>query len=81
MRRHSQASAVEMTVDFGDDALTLIMSDNGQGFDMPQRTSDLVLSGKLGIMGMRERARLIGGTLIVQSGVGVGTTITLRAPE
>ena len=81
VRRHSQASAVEMTIDFGDDALTLIISDNGQGFNLPQRTSDLVLFGKLGIVGMRERARLIGGTLIVQSGAGAGTTVTLRAPE
>jgi len=81
VRRHSQASAVEMSIDFGDDALTLIISDNGQGFNMPQRASDLVLSGKLGIMGMRERARLTGGTLIVQSAVGAGTTVTLRAPE
>ena len=45
---------------------------------MPQRTSNLVMSGKLGIVGMRERARLIGGTLIVQSQVGGGTTVTLR---
>lgn len=81
VRRHSQALAVEMTIDFGDDALTVIISDDGQGFNMPQRTSDLVLSGKLGMMGMRERARLIGGTLIVQSEVGAGTTVTLRAPE
>jgi len=80
VRRHSRASAVEMIIDFSDDALTLIISDNGRGFDMPQRTSDLALSGKLGIIGMRERARLVGGTLIVQSEVGVGTTITLRVP-
>lgn len=52
VRKHSQASAVEMTVDFSADALTLVMSDNGQGFNMPARTSDLALSGKLGIMGM-----------------------------
>ena len=78
VRRHSQASLVEMTIDFSDDALTLIMSDNGQGFNMPQRVSDLVSSGKLGIIGMRERARLVGGTLIVQSEIGVGTTVTLR---
>lgn len=78
--RHSRASAVEMTIDFSDDALTLIINDNGQGFDMPTRTSDLVQSAKLGIVGMRERARLIGGTLIVQSEVGVGTTVTLRIP-
>lgn len=80
IRRHSQASAVEMMIDFGDDALTLIISDNGQGFNMPQRASELVLSGKLGIVGMRERARLVGSTLIVQSEVGVGTTVTLRVP-
>ena len=78
VRRHSKASAVEVTIDFGADALTLIVSDNGQGFDMPQRTSDLAVSGKLGIIGMRERARLIGGTLIVQSEVGASTAVTLR---
>ncbi len=80
VRRHSRASRVEMTVDFADDALTLVLSDNGKGFDMPARASDLVLSGRLGIIGMRERARLIGGTLIVQSEVDAGTTITLRIP-
>jgi two-component system sensor histidine kinase DegS len=79
--RHSRASEVEMSLDFGDNALTLIISDNGQGFDLPQRTSDLALSGKLGIIGMRERARLIGGTLIVQPEPGTGTTVTLRIPD
>jgi len=81
IRRHSQASSVEMSLDFGADALTLIVSDNGQGFNIPERTSDLAQSGKLGIIGMRERARLIGGTLIVQSEKGAGTTITLRIPD
>lgn len=80
IRRHSRASAVEMSLDFSADALTLIISDNGEGFDIPNRTSDLALSGKLGIIGMRERARLIGGTLIVQSEKDIGTTVTLRIP-
>jgi signal transduction histidine kinase len=77
-RRHSQASEVGMTLDFGADALTLVISDNGRGFNIPDRTSDLALSGKLGIIGMRERARLVGGTLIVQSEPGAGTAIILR---
>ena len=81
VRRHSQASAIDVAIDFGDDALTLVISDNGQGFSMPQRVSDLVLTGKLGVAGMRERARLVGGTLIVQSEIGVGTTVTLRVPR
>jgi PAS domain S-box-containing protein len=81
VRRHSQASSVEMALDFSSDALTLIISDNGKGFDMPPRTSDLALSGKLGIIGIRERTRLIGGTIIVQSDPGEGTTVTLRIPS
>jgi two-component system sensor histidine kinase DegS len=80
IRRHSQATAVEMTLDYNTDALTLAISDNGQGFDMPERTSDLALSGKLGIIGMRERARLVGGTLVVRTGSGAGTTVALRIP-
>lgn len=80
VRRHSNASSVEMTVDFSEDALTIIIIDNGEGFSLPPRTSDLAMSGKLGIIGMRERARLINGTLIVQPEPGEGTTVTLRIP-
>ena len=79
-RRHSNASEVSMSIDIDDAALTLIISDDGSGFSPPQRASDLVQSGKLGIVGMRERARLVGGTLIVQSEPGKGTTVTLRVP-
>jgi len=81
VRKHSQASRVDMSVDFAEDALTMVISDDGEGFDMPQRASDLVVYGKLGIVGMRERARLVNGTLIVQSDAGAGTVITLRVPE
>jgi PAS domain S-box-containing protein len=81
VRRHSEASSVEMTLDYGADALTLIVNDNGKGFSLPERTSDLAISGKLGIIGMRERARLVGGTLIVQSDRDKGTTVTLRIPN
>ena len=80
-RRHSEATRVDLTVDINDEATTLIISDDGRGFEMPQRASDLVPSGKLGIVGMRERARLVGATLIVQSATGTGTTVTLRVPE
>jgi len=81
IRRHSRASSVGLSLDFGADALTLIINDNGQGFSVPERTSDLAQYGKLGIIGMRERARLVGGTLIVQSEKGAGTTVTLRIPS
>lgn len=81
IKKHSHASNVDITVDFGNDALTLIISDNGKGFNMPLRASELIRSGKMGIMGMRERARLIGGTMILQAETGAGTTLTLRVPK
>jgi len=80
VNKHARASSVSLDVDFGDDALTILINDNGNGFDMPERPSNLVMSGKLGIVGMRERARLIGATLIVQSETGSGTSVTLRIP-
>ncbi len=80
VRKHSGGTTVKMTVDFDPDALTVSISDNGKGFLMPPRASDLVNGGKLGIIGMRERARLVGGTLVVNSAPGTGTTITVRIP-
>ena len=40
-----------------------------------------VPSGRLGLLGMRERAGLVGGTLSVESTAGAGTTVTLRIPN
>jgi len=79
-RKHSNASAVNMSIEIEEEALTMIISDDGRGFTIPQRASELVRSGKLGIVGMRERARLVDGTLIVQSEPDKGTTVTLRVP-
>ena len=81
IQKHSQPAHVTMALDFSTDALTLVIADDGKGFTMPLRTSELIRSGRMGIMGMRERARLIGGTLIIQSEPGAGTTVTLRAPN
>jgi PAS domain S-box-containing protein len=80
IRRHSKATSVDLSLDYSADAMTLIINDNGQGFEIPDRTSDLAILGKLGIIGMRERARLVGGTLIVQSEKGSSTTVILRIP-
>ncbi|MFH0914389.1 MAG: PAS domain S-box protein [Chloroflexota bacterium] len=80
VRRHSQATEVKMTIDFTARTVKLVISDNGRGFTVPPKSAELVRSGKLGIAGMRERVRLMGGTLAVQSQTGAGTTITLQAP-
>jgi len=81
IRRHAEASRAWVTLEFGDKKTVLTIKDNGKGFEMPQRMGDLASLGKLGLAGMQERARLIDGTLIVQSEVGAGTIVTLRVPE
>lgn len=81
VRKHSGASAVELTVDFRGGGLIVTIADNGAGFEIPGSTSDLAECGKLGIMGMQERTRLLGGTLSVHSEPGVGTSVVVTVPE
>jgi len=80
VRKHSGASAVELTVDFRGGGLVVTVADNGTGFEIPGSTSDLAECGKLGIMGMQERTRLLGGTLSVNSEPGAGTTVVVTVP-
>lgn len=80
IRRHAEASAVAIKLEFGDNNLVMIVSDNGKGFEAPQRIEDLASAGRLGIMGMYERARLLGGTLEVKSELGKGTQVIARLP-
>lgn len=58
----------------------ITVRDNGKGFELPDRIDDLASAGKLGLLGMQERARLLGGSLSVQSRPGEGTTIAVAVP-
>jgi signal transduction histidine kinase len=75
--RHAVVTCAEIAVQFDEAKTKVTVSDNGKGFTTPDTASDLVLSGKSGIIGIRERTRLIGGTLLVQSEIGIGTHVTL----
>jgi signal transduction histidine kinase len=79
-RRHSGASRVEIKLEFHLDNVRMTIKDNGRGFDAPRRTDELVTLGKLGLIGMDERARALGGTLTIQSKLGQGTTIVVAVP-
>ena len=80
VRKHSGASAVEVTVDFRAGGITMMIADDGDGFELPRSTSDLAASGKLGIIGMQERVRLLEGTLAVHSEPGAGTRVAVTVP-
>jgi len=76
--RHAQATKAEITVQFDESKTSVTVSDNGQGFNPPETTDDLARDGKLGLAGMQERARLLGGSLTVQSEPGKGSTVTVE---
>ena len=70
--RHAGATAVEVDLDVDCGQAQLRVRDDGSGFD-PRASSN-----RLGLKGMAERARLVGGELDVRSAPGSGTTVTLR---
>jgi len=76
--RHSEASMAELTIEFVDSIVRMSIKDNGRGFSLPQRLSDQAIHGKLGLAGMQERARLLGGTLTLDSRPRKGTTIVVQ---
>ena len=77
VKKHSGANEVLIRVMFGDNQLRLTIKDNGCGFKLPKGPEYLARFGKLGLIGMYERARLINGTLTVTSRKGTSITITL----
>jgi PAS domain S-box-containing protein len=75
--KHSKArrAAVELTA--GADGVCLRVSDDGAGFDPGQ----VAAKGGLGLVSMRERLRLVGGTLSIESEPAGGTRIVVRVPS
>jgi len=81
IRRHAQASEAEVVMEFAGDKVKVTISDNGRGFELSGGVDGLPRSGKLGLAGMQERARLLGGTLKVKSTPGKGTTLIVEVPS
>jgi PAS domain S-box-containing protein len=81
IRRHAQASRAWVVVEFAEGKTRLTIGDNGQGLELPGRVEDLPRSGKLGLAGIQERARLLGGTLELRSTPGKGTTLVVEIPS
>jgi signal transduction histidine kinase len=76
---HAQAKQVEVEVHYDDDQFRLRVRDDGKGMD-PVLLSSHGLEGHYGLRGMRERATLIQGKLVVWSELDAGTEVELRVP-
>ena len=74
--RHAKATRAEVVLQKQRDWLVLLIRDNGRGFDQ----ADPSLSKSLGLLGMRERAAILGGRVNISSAPGKGTTVTAWIP-
>lgn len=73
--RHSQATRVDVLLKRRDHTLAVLVEDNGVGFDPAETAHE-----RLGLLGMRERAEMLGGDLYIESGQDKGTTIVVEIP-
>jgi two-component system, chemotaxis family, CheB/CheR fusion protein len=74
--RHAHVREAVLVLQHAGDAVELQVADRGQGFDP---AGDRRESG-IGLVGMEERARLLGGTAVIRSRAGRGTTVVARIP-
>jgi PAS domain S-box-containing protein len=77
--KHAKARHVGVMLEHRDSHLVLIVEDDGSGFRVSQIVSQGSARG-LGLIGMRERAALVGGSMEIESSPGRGTTIFLQVP-
>ena len=77
---HARARSVRIGIVYSPEGMTLLVQDDGNGFDLDEVEQAGVLQG-IGLRGMAERARLMGGTLDVESTPGWGTSVRAHLPR
>ncbi|HEV3444201.1 MAG TPA: PAS domain S-box protein [Gemmataceae bacterium] len=77
--KHARAGHVSVILETRNNHVAAIVEDDGAGFEVEAMLSS-PLPGRLGLLGMRERLELIGGTLDIESTPGSGTTVFARVP-
>jgi PAS domain S-box-containing protein len=78
--KHSGAKNVSLILDQQAGRLITIVEDDGCGFEIDKVTDKPHKEKKLGLVGMRERAELVGGSLVIESELSQGTSLFLRIP-
>ena len=78
--RHALAKQVSINISFTPASLIMQLIDDGVGFEVPKNPAEYAPSGHYGLLGLHERAELIGATLQIRSSQGKGTSLTVTLP-
>jgi signal transduction histidine kinase len=78
--RHAKARRVSVLLERRPSLVSLIVEDDGQGFDAEAVLVSSGVHGKLGLLGMQERVKLVRGTLDLESTPGAGASLFVRLP-
>jgi signal transduction histidine kinase len=79
--QHAQAQNITLGVRCDAEGCTLVVTDDGRGFTLPQGPDHLTQAGHYGLLGMRERATQLGGRLQIHTAPGAGTQVTAFLPR
>ncbi|MCL4508325.1 MAG: HAMP domain-containing protein [Chloroflexi bacterium] len=78
--KHAHAQHVDVTLHVQHHSVRVTVKDDGQGFDADQVRADALHGSHVGLLGMRERAELLGGHLKIASVLGQGTAVEVEVP-
>jgi signal transduction histidine kinase len=81
VKKHAEATEVEVLAQFTRRQIKVTVRDNGRGFEVPEAITDLANYGSFGLMGLHERAQLFGGEVLVRSQPGKGTMVQMSMPR
>ena len=77
---HARASTANLSISFTPQEVSLQVSDNGKGFEVPKSPAEFAPGGHFGLLGLHERAELLGARLEIDSSIGLGSRITVILP-
>ena len=77
--RHAQASLVKVTIQKRPDCIRMMIEDDGRSFRV-ESVIDANRNHRLGLLGMRERLEMVGGSFGIESAPGRGTTVRAEIP-
>jgi signal transduction histidine kinase len=80
IRKHAEASKINLNLQYEEDKLLVKVSDNGKGFDLAHTMDNAISVGNVGLLGMKQRVEMLGGKIDIRTKTGGGTIITMNFP-